>query len=88
MKQPRSCAAQAADELLNLKGVRASFVLFKNGEGVQMSARSLGEINVQVILEALGGGGNSATAGGFVENSDAMDVHEQLCRAIDDYFAN
>ena len=84
----RVAAAQAADELLNLKGVRASFVLFKNGEGVQMSARSLGEINVQVILEALGGGGNSATAGGFVENADAMDVHEQLCRAIDDYFAN
>ena len=84
----RVAAAQAADELLNLKGVRASFVLFKNGEGVQMSARSLGEINVQVILETLGGGGNAATAGGFVENADAMDVHEQLCRAIDDYFAN
>ena len=84
----RVAAAQAADELLNLKGVRASFVLFKNGEGVQMSARSLGEINVQVILEALGGGGNAATAGGFVENSDALDVREQLCRAIDDYFAN
>ena len=84
----RVAAAQAADELLNLKGVRASFVLFRNGEGVQMSARSLGEINVQVILETLGGGGNAATAGGFVENTDALDVHEQLCHAIDDYFAN
>ena len=84
----RVAAAQAADELLNLKGVRASFVVFQNGEGVQMSARSLGEVNVQVILEALGGGGNSATAGGFVENADAMDVHDRLCRAIDDYFEN
>ena len=84
----RVAAAQAADELLNLKGVRASFVLFRNGEGVQMSARSLGEVNVQVILEALGGGGNNATAGGFVERADAMDVHERLCRAIDDYFEN
>ena len=82
----RVAAAQAADELLGLKGVKASFVLFRNGEDVQMSARSLGEINVQVILEALGGGGNSTTAGGRVENGDPLTVREQLCQAIDDYF--
>ena len=81
----RVAAAQAADELLGLKGVKASFVLFRNGEDVQMSARSLGEINVQVILEALGGGGNSTTAGGRVENGDPLTVREQLCQAIDDY---
>ena len=84
----RVAAAQAADELLGLQGVRASFVVFRNGEDVQMSARSLGEINVQVILEALGGGGNSSTAGGRVENGDPLVVREQLCQAIDDYFAN
>ena len=50
-----------------------------------MSARSLGEVNVQVILEALGGGGNSTTAGGRVENGDPLTVREQLCQAIDDY---
>ena len=81
----RVAAAQAADELLGLKGVKASCVLFRNGEDVQMSARSLGEINVQVILEALGGGGNSTTAGGRVENGDPLTVREQLCQAIDDY---
>ena len=82
----RVAAAQAADELLSLKGVKASFVLFRNGADVQMSARSLGEINVQVILEALGGGGNSTTAGGRVENGDLDTVREQLIQAIDAYF--
>ena len=82
----RIAAAQAADELLGLKGVKASFVLFKNGPNVQMSARSLGEINVQVILEALGGGGNSTTAGGRVENCDVLTAREKLTEAIDSYF--
>ena len=82
----RVAAAQASDELLSLKGVEASFVVYQNGESVQMSARSLGEINVQVILEALGGGGNSTTAGGRVENSNAAGVGSQLYEAIDAYF--
>ena len=83
----RVTAAQAADELLTLKGVKASFVLFRNGDnGVQMSARSLGDVNVQVILEALGGGGNSTTAGGRVENSDVLAVKDRLTEAIDAYF--
>ena len=82
----RVAAAQAADELLGLKGVKASFVLFKNGPDVQMSARSLGEINVQVILEALGGGGNSTTAGGRAENCDVLSAREKLTEAIDAYF--
>nr|WP_326185920.1 DHH family phosphoesterase [uncultured Oscillibacter sp.] len=82
----RVTAAQAADELLTLKGVKASFVVFRNGDNVQMSARSLGEINVQVVLEALGGGGNSTTAGGRVENSDVLEVRRQLIDAIDAYF--
>lgn len=53
----RVTAAKAADELLTLSGIHASFVLFKNGTGVNLSARSLGEINVQFIMEKLGGGG-------------------------------
>ena len=81
----RIAAAQAADELLGLKGVKASFVVFRNGEDVQMSARSLGEINVQVILEALGGGGNSTTAGGRVESGDPLTVRDQLSDAINAY---
>ena len=79
----RVAAAQAADELLTLKGVRASFVLYRNGDDVLMSARSMGEVNVQVILEALGGGGNSSQAGGRVENGDILEVRAQLTDAID-----
>ncbi|MEI3363516.1 MAG: DHH family phosphoesterase [Oscillospiraceae bacterium] len=82
----RVAAAQAADELLTLKGVQASFVLYRSGEDVLMSARSLGDINVQVILEALGGGGNSTTAGGRVEHGDVSAVKTRLVDAIDAYF--
>jgi len=82
----RVAAAQASDELLTLKGVKASFVIYQNGENVLMSARSLGEINVQVILEALGGGGNATTAGGRVENRRVEVVREALLQAIDAYF--
>ena len=82
----RVAAAQAADELLTLKGVKASFVVFRYEDDVLMSARSLGEINVQVILEALGGGGNSTTAGGRVKNGDPLTVRDQLTNAIDAYF--
>ncbi|MCI8849888.1 MAG: DHH family phosphoesterase [Oscillibacter sp.] len=82
----RVAAAQAADELLNLKGVKASFVIYSSGADVLMSGRSLGEVNVQVILEALGGGGNSATAGGRVENGNLQEVAGRLQAAIDAYF--
>lgn len=81
----RVAAAQAADELLTLKGIRASFVIFRSGSGVMMSARSLGDLNVQVILEALGGGGNSTTAGGHIETGDPETVRDQLLEAIDNY---
>ncbi len=82
----RVAAAQAADELLTLKGVKASFVVYRSGPDILMSGRSLGEINVQVILEALGGGGNSATAGGRIENGNILVVKEMLTGAIDAYF--
>jgi len=82
----RVAAAQAADELLSLKGVKASFVIYRNGENVLMSARSLGEVNVQVILETLGGGGNATTAGGRVANRSVEDVRNALVEAIDAYF--
>ena len=81
----RVTAAKAADELLTLSGIHASFVIFKHGEGVNLSARSLGEINVQFIMEKLGGGGNSTTAGGQVPDGTVDAVREQLLAAIDDY---
>ena len=81
----RVTAAKATDELLTLQGIRASFVLFKKGMGVNLSARSLGEINVQLIMEKLGGGGNSTTAGAQVANSTVDAVREQLIQAIHEY---
>ena len=84
----RVTAAKAADELLTLKGVQASFVLYKKDDGVYISARSLGDVNVQVIVEALGGGGNSTTAGGQVADTTVGEVREKLLEKIDQYFEN
>ena len=82
----RVAAAQASDDLLTLKGVQASFVIYAAEGAVLMSARSLGEINVQVILEALGGGGNSTTAGARIEDTDPESVRQQLIGVLDAYF--
>lgn len=84
----RVTAAKASDELLTIKGVRASFVLYPKGDGVYISARSLGEVNVQVIVEGLGGGGNSTTAGGMLAYATAAEAKERLLAAIDEYFEN
>ncbi|WP_368274126.1 DHH family phosphoesterase, partial [Intestinimonas butyriciproducens] len=84
----RVTAAQAADELLNISGIDASFVLFPDadGERVVISARSMGDTNVQVVLEKLGGGGNAATAGAQVPSGSVEEVLQRLLRAIDQYF--
>ncbi len=82
----RVTAAQAADELLNISGIDTSFVLFPDGERVIISARSMGDTNVQVILEKLGGGGNGATAGAQVPSKSVEDVTRRLLQAIDQYF--
>ncbi len=82
----RVTAAKAADELLTLKGINASFVFYPKEEGVYISARSLGEINVQVIVEKLGGGGNSTTAGGYLSDYTVEQVKEHLMQELDSYF--
>ena len=82
----RVLAAQAADELLNISGITASFVLYPHEETVFVSARSIGSANVQVILEALGGGGNAATAGAQIKNSTVKDVLDQLVASIDSFY--
>ena len=79
-------AAKAADELITLKGIQGSIVLYKAGDGVGLSGRSLGEINMQFILERLGGGGNATTAGGYVPNSDIDSVYRRVVEAVDAYF--
>ena len=82
----RVIAAKAADEMLTLQGVRASFVLYRKDDGIYISARSLGEINVQVLVETLGGGGNSTTAGGQCSGMTVTEAKTTLLRAIDKYF--
>lgn len=82
----RTLAAQAADELLNISGITASFVLYPDDGGVIVSARSIGDANVQVILEPLGGGGNTATAGAQVADSTVKEVLDRLVASIDRYY--
>ncbi|MBO4991331.1 MAG: DHH family phosphoesterase [Firmicutes bacterium] len=77
-------AAQAADELLTIKGVRASFVAGINSQGITViSGRSLGELNVQTILEKMGGGGHLTTAGAQV-----VDPPAQAIMQIEDIISN
>ncbi|MEG0074481.1 MAG: DHH family phosphoesterase [Eubacterium sp.] len=71
-------ASQAADELLNIKGIKASFILLKTDEGLIISGRSMGEINVQVILEKIGGGGHLAIAGAQLPEVSDLEVGKQL----------
>ncbi|WP_346937252.1 DHH family phosphoesterase [Clostridium sp.] len=77
--------AQAADELLNITGIQASFVIAKIEEGTYISGRSLGEINVQVILEYLGGGGHLTMAAARIKNTNQDEAEELLNDAIEKY---
>ena len=82
----RVVGAQAADELLNISGVQAAFVLYPAGSDVIISARSIGDVNVQFILERLGGGGNRSTAGVQVRERSHTQVLQDLKTAIDAFF--
>lgn len=83
----RVTAAQAADELLNVAGSLATFVLYPDGQGhCYISARSLGDVNAQVIMEMMGGGGNAAAAAAQVNSGDVSATLRQLKQAIDEYF--
>ena len=84
----RTLAAQAADELLNISGITTSFVLYPHHDEVIISARSIGSANVQVILEPLGGGGNAATAGAQVRDTNVKTTLDQLVASIDRYYEN
>lgn len=80
----RVAAAQAADELLSIQGVSASFVLYKTGQNVNISARSLGDVNVQVILEEFGGGGHFTMAGAQIKNISISDARRALIHELDE----
>jgi len=78
-------AAQAADELLGISGISASFVLSKINDLVSISGRSLGDINVQVILEKMGGGGHLTVAGSQIPDIDIEEAKEILKKNIFEY---
>ena len=82
----RMLAAQAADELLNISGITASFVLYPDGDRVFVSARSIGDANVQMILEPLGGGGNAATAGAQIKDATVKEVLDRLVASVDQFY--
>ena len=83
---PRTIAAQASDELLNISGIMTSFVLYPDGDVIYMSARSIGSCNVQVVLEKLGGGGNAATAGAQICGKTVREVLTDLVASIDQFY--
>ena len=78
--------AKAADELLTISDITASFVIGTVGNKVCISGRSIGDINVQVILEKLGGGGHITLAGAQVEGKTKQEVKEELIEKINEYF--
>ena len=82
----RVLAAQAADEMLNISGISASIVLYPDENNVVISARSMGAVNVQMILEPLGGGGNTATAGAQITGKPIKDVLDELVASIDKFY--
>lgn len=81
----RIASAQAADELLGISGVLGSFVLCRYGSEINISARSLGGMNVQVIMEKLGGGGHRTMAACQMQSDSFEDAIMKLRNAIDEY---
>lgn len=81
----RMICSQAADELLNISGVDASFVIFKAGDSICVSARSFGNVNVQVIMEYMNGGGHQTMAATQIKDSSIEAVTHWLTESIDKY---
>lgn len=85
VKNPSLITAQAADNLLTIYGINASFVLAQADDGVIISGRSLGNINVQLILEKLGGGGHMTIAGAQLEGITIKEAERRVINALEEY---
>ena len=83
IESPTIIGAQAANELLNIEEIKASFVLTVYNGKIYVSARSIDEVNVQIIMERLGGGGHINTAGAQFEHTDMVKAIETLKKTID-----
>ena len=86
-KNANLICAKAADELLTISDITASFVLGKSGDKIFVSGRSIGDINVQVILEKLGGGGHITVAGAQLEGMTLEEAKKELIIRINEYFS-
>ena len=86
--EARVAVAQAANDLLRIQGVDASFVAVQAGSGMNISARSLGAVNVQVIMESLGGGGHQTMAAAQLRHITPQAARARIETAIDDYYAS
>ena len=86
-KEASLICAKAADELLTISDITASFVMGKAGNKICISGRSIGDINVQVILEKLGGGGHITLAGAQVEGMTMEETKQELINRIHEYFS-
>ena len=82
---PRATASQAADELINASDIKAAFVVYGEKGGAVISARSYGQVNVQVVLEKVGGGGSLTSAGAQFPDKTPEEAAEVLTRAIEHY---
>ena len=81
----RIVSAQAADEMLNINGIRASFVIYKTDVTVNISARSYGEVNVQLIMEKINGGGHQTMAATQLQVDSLVEDEKILIDAIKEY---
>ncbi|MCR5598967.1 MAG: DHH family phosphoesterase [Lachnospiraceae bacterium] len=83
IKSPTVVAAQSANELLNISGIKASFVMTDYQDKIYISARSIDEVNVQLIMERLGGGGHMTIAGAQLENMTMDDAVAEVKKTLD-----
>ncbi|MDO5696085.1 MAG: DHH family phosphoesterase [Eubacteriales bacterium] len=87
LASPTELGAQAANELLNISGVRASFVLTENAGIIYISARSIDEINVQIIMERLGGGGHQTVAGAQMQGVSPEEARQRVIDLVETMLA-
>lgn len=85
-ESPIVLTAKVANELLNIAGVRASFVIVQMGRNVRISARAIDDVNVQIIMEKMGGGGHANVAAAECENTTADAVKAELIRVLEEMY--
>ena len=88
VETPTVLGAQIANDLLNIKGIKASFVFTDYNGKVYISARSIDEVNVQIIMEKLGGGGHLNIAGAQLEGVTIKEAEQRLKQLLSDMTAN